>query len=82
MSTPENLVSEELTNLIADLEKRVDEIAGCHMNVALVIFPTEHGRRMSYASNCSRDYVADAFASLLSGWRQGMPDIPAHEYNG
>jgi len=37
---------------------------------------------MNYISNADRDDACAALKSLVHGWEQGMPDIPAHEIQG
>ena len=44
-----------------------------------MIFNSEPGARINYISNCKREEVALAMGSLLEHWKEGMPDIQAHE---
>ena len=78
--SPEEKVSIELGTIADELSARLSEVAGQHMNFSLLVFQTEPGKRMQYVSNTRRDDVIAAMKSLLHGWEQGMPDIPAHEY--
>jgi len=80
--TPEEKVSVELRAIADELTKRIEDVAGQHMNFSLLIFHTKPGSRMSYISNTKREDVVAAMKSLLDGWGKGMPDIPAHEYKG
>lgn len=81
MATPEDLVSVELQIIADELSERLEKIAGQRMNFSLLVFHTEPGTRMSYVSNANREDVKQALRSLIHGWDQGMPDIPAHKIN-
>lgn len=78
--TPEEKVSTELRDIADELTKRLEEVAGQHMNFSLLVFHTKPGSRMNYISNTKREDVVYAMKSLLKGWEEGMPDIPAHHY--
>ena len=75
----ERALSLELQELAAVLESKLERRAGKKMLFSLLIFNEEAGSRMQYISNTHRDSVLVAMRSLLSGWREDMPDIPAHE---
>ena len=74
-------VSKGLQGLADLVQEEIEKLAGQKMGFALVVFNAEAGSRMNYVSNCARNEVADAFQSLLVGWKAGMPDIPAHKVN-
>lgn len=80
MANADMKVSEKLREIFQKLEEEVNEVAGKPMAISLCIFQTEEGSRMSYISNCKRIEVASAWKSLVDGWGEGMPDIPAHDY--
>lgn len=75
----EKQLSAELQDLAKNLEAMLEKRAGKPMLFSLVVFNDEPGSRMQYISNTDRECVSDALESLLAGWRDGMPDIPAHE---
>jgi len=81
MSTaPEDLaVSEGLQELADQVSDLIEALAGKRMGFSLLVFNTDPGSRMNYVSNCKREEVVNAMRSLLHGWEQGMPDIPAHK---
>jgi len=74
--------SEQLKDIADKLGVLLAEAAGQKMNFSLIVFQAEVGSRMNYISNCKREDVVHAMTSLLNGWREGMPDIPANEYKG
>jgi hypothetical protein len=76
---PEITVSMAMQPLADQIDKILEEIAGERMGFSLVVFNTKPGSRMNYVSNCDREEVINALSSLLDGWEQGMPDIPAHK---
>jgi len=77
----ENALSMELQNLAKKLGVMLEKRAGKPMLFSLVIFNEEAGSRMQYVSNTDRECVINALKSLLIGWGEGMPDIPAHKVN-
>ena len=79
MTSPENKVSQNLQAIAAEIEDRLQEVAGQRMLFSLVVFNTTPGTRMNYISNGDRDDVATALRNLLESWDQGMPDVPAHK---
>lgn len=74
-------ISKGLQDLAALVNKEIKKLSGKETGFALVVFNAEAGSRMNYISNCARNEVANAFESLLVGWKAGMPDIPAHKVN-
>jgi len=65
---------------IADeMEKRLEGLTGRKMMFSLCVFNSEAGSRINYVSNCKRSDVASCWQSMLRGWAEGMPDIPAHK---
>jgi len=81
VAEPDRKVSEKLREIFQRLEAEVEEVAGQRMSISLCIFNAVPGSRMNYVANCNRQDVANAWASLVHGWGEGMPDIPAHEVN-
>jgi len=76
----ETLVSKQLQSIFKKLEAEIQEIAGQKMTISLCVFNTEVGSRISYISNGDRSDIATAWMSMVKGWGEGMPDIPAHEF--
>ena len=83
MSTakPDLIVSRELQDIFRRLVQEVQELAGEKMMLSLCVFNSEPGSRMNYISNCNREDVETCWLNLINGWREGMPDVPAHEFN-
>ena len=81
-SKPDRLVSESLRAIADELSAKLEEVTGQRMSFSLVVFNSEAGSRMNYISNCQREDAHQALKSLIHGWEQGMPDIPAHEIKG
>ena len=79
VATADRKVSEQLRQIADELDSRLEDAAGQHMNFSLLVFQTEPGSRMNYISNTRREDVVQAMRSLLQGWGEGMPDIPAHD---
>lgn len=72
-------VSKRLKELGQRLDIEIEKMAGQRMTFALLIFNPIPGQRMNYISNGPREEMQQAIKSLIQGWEQGMPDIPAHE---
>lgn len=74
-----------LSKDLKDIAKRLDALlaksAGERMGFALVVFPFGRLGRGSYVSNCERDKMVEELETLLQRWKDGMPDVPAHEVN-
>ena len=79
--TPEIAISKELQKLAKNIDKKIHKVAGQRLGFSLVIFNNEPGARINYISNCDRKEVINALQSLLIGWGEGMPDVPAHKVN-
>lgn len=81
-ATPAEIqLSKQLQDLAKKLEVMLEKRAGKPMLFSLIIFNDIPGSRMQYVSNTDRAGVVDAMKSLLAGWGENMPDIPAHEVN-
>ena len=81
MTNPDTLISLELQTIAAEINDRLEGVAGQKMGFSLVIFNTEENSRINYVSNCNREDVYDVLSLLLKSWKEGMPDIPGHEFN-
>ena len=81
ISKADVIVSEQLRDIFAKLESDVEELTGQKMMISLCVFNSEPGSRINYISNCDRNDVAVAWMSMVKGWGEGMPDIPAHDFN-
>lgn len=71
-------ISKALQGLARDLDKRIESLAGERIAFTLLVF-TEG--RASYISTAVREDSVREIKRLLGIWEQGMPDVPAHEYN-
>lgn len=81
VAKPDALVSKQLQDIFSRLEKEIAELAGQKMMISLCVFNSEPGSRINYISNGSRKDVAEAWMSMVNGWGEGMPDIPAHKFS-
>ena len=72
-------VSKNLKRIFTELEREVERVAGQKMGMSLVIYNSEAGSRLNYISNVDRPAVIQVYQTLLDGWNEGMPDVPAHE---
>lgn len=79
MKNPDQAISKILQPLAKDIANCLEEAAEQKIGFSLVVFPITEQANMQYVSNCKRTEVVDALQSLIDGWRQGMPDIPAHK---
>jgi len=75
------IVSENLRDIFTKLEKDITELTGQKMMISLCVFNSEPGSRINYISNGERKDVAGAWMSMVKGWGEGMPDIPAHDFS-
>lgn len=75
------LISRQLQDIFNRLEQEIEELVGQKMGISLCIFNSEPGSRINYISNCERKNVATAWMSMVKGWGEGMPDIPAHKFD-
>lgn len=69
-------LSKELQGIAKRLETDINEKAGERVAFSLLVF-TEG--RASYISNAPRAECVRELEKLLECWKQGMPDVPAHE---
>ena len=76
------LVSQQLQGIFTKLESDIEALAGQKMMISLCVFNSEPGSRINYISNGDRKDVAGAWMSMVKGWGEGMPDIPAHDFSG
>lgn len=79
ISIADELVSFAMQELADAIDNSLQEITGDKMGFSLIVFNSEAGSRMNYVSNCNREDVTNAMKSLLYGWENGLPDVPAHE---
>ncbi len=77
----DRLVSEQLQGIFKKLESDLEELAGRKMMISLCVFNSEAGSRINYIANGDRKDIAVAWLSMIKGWGEGMPDIPAHILN-
>jgi hypothetical protein len=73
------IVSLGMQELAKNIDAILEEITGQKMGFSLVVFNAVPGSRMNYISNCNRHEVMQAMKSLIHGWENGLPDVPAHE---
>ena len=69
-------VGQELQTVAAELSARLNGIAG--QDVAWSLFVWTDGRA-SYIAHADRAQVIGVLEHMIARWKQGMPDIPAHE---
>jgi len=75
----ETEVSRKLKDIFNRLIQDIEDAGGKGLGVSLCIFNAAPGGKINYISNCDRKDVAGAWASMMQGWNEGMPDIPAHK---
>jgi len=71
-------LSKNLKKIAKCLDGKILKIAGKRIAFTLIIFTDN---RVSYISTCSRKESIREMETLLKLWREGMPDIKAHEVN-
>ena len=78
-----NSATIRLSLAMRDIAKRLDadieKAAGERIGFTLLVFTAG---RASYVSTVKRDVSVRETKRLLDIWEQGMPDVPAHEYQG
>jgi len=78
--TPEQkmrAVSEHMPELAKMIDEYLDRVAVGRVSFSLVVFTFP---RLSYVSNTkNREEIAGVLQTLIDGWKNGMPDIKAHE---
>ena len=72
-------LSKALPDIAAELDQRIEDLAGERRAFTLLVF-TEG--RASYISSCERQESVREMKKLLELWEQGMPDVKAHEVQG
>lgn len=72
-------VSQSLQDVAKGLSQVLEKIAGEPVAFSLIVF-TEV--RASYVSNAPREDCVREIKRLLECWEQGMPDVPAHDFQG
>ena len=79
MTGADSRASEALQQVAEVVDRMLTDAAGEKIGFSLFIFPVQSHSRASYIGNCDRKEIADAVQKCLDHWRDGMPDIPAHE---
>lgn len=69
-------VSKAAQDIAADLEAKINEIAGESIGFSLFIWTKG---RCTYISNSDRQEIIGVLEGMIAGWKKGMPDIPAHK---
>lgn len=69
-------VSQDLQAIARELDQRLAQTAGQRVRFSLFVW-TEG--RASYISTAHRDDVIAVLEGMIARWKDGMPDIPAHE---
>lgn len=70
-------VSQQLQSIAADLDKRIQSVAG--ERVAFMLLIWTEGRANYVSTARDREQVAQQLRDLLAHWDAGMPDVPAHQ---
>lgn len=70
-------ISRELQGIAKRLGDDLDRVAGTQ--VAFSLFVWTEGRS-NYISSADRREVIAVLEAHIAGWKQGMPDVPAHEF--
>lgn len=69
-------ISQGLQDVAKDLDGALRSIAGERINFSLWVWSDG---RTQYISNAQRADVIKALEETIARWKEGMPDIPAHE---
>lgn len=72
-------VSKALQGLAHELNEGLKEIAGEKMAFVLLVAPFDRDGRVSYIANIERMDALELLEGTSKHWRNGLPDIPAHE---
>jgi len=71
-------LSRKLKSIAKGLDKKIEKVAGERIAFTLIVYTDG---RASYVSTCPREVSVTEIEKLLKLWREGMPDIAAHEIN-
>lgn len=77
MSDAMTKVSKEAPCIAKRLSDDINQIAG--EPVAFSLFIWTEGRCSYISSATDRAEIIAVLESMIAGWKEGMPDIPAHE---
>lgn len=72
-------ISLGLQDIARGLDHVIAGVAGERVAWSLIVY-TEG--RASYVSTAPRDDAVREIKRLVECWEQGMPDVPAHDYQG
>jgi hypothetical protein len=70
------VLSQSLQDVARGLDDALKAIAGQRINFSLWVWSDG---RTQYVSNAQRADVIKALEETIARWKEGMPDIPAHE---
>lgn len=70
-------LSQKLQAIAQGLDEVIEEAAGERVGFTLIVFTEQ---RASYISTVKREDSVREIKNLLQVWGEGMPDIPAHDY--
>lgn len=79
MSGTDRKASQALQSIASVVDYMLKDAAGQELGFCIFVFPAESDSRASYIGNCAREETAEAIQKCLDHWRDGMPDIAAHE---
>jgi len=71
-----NRVSAALQDIARRLGDDIERVAGERLRFSLFVWSTP---RCSYISTAARAEVIQVLEGMIARWRQGLPDVPAHE---
>lgn len=69
-------VSLVLQDIARELDDRIAGVAGVRTPFSLFVWTRP---RCSYIATCDRDAVIATLETMIAGWKNGMPDVPAHQ---
>jgi len=77
MSAAMKNISMQAQEIAQSLDGKLEAVAGEHVGFSLFVWTKG---RCTYVSNCSdRAEIITVLEGMIEGWKQGMPDVPAHE---
>lgn len=72
-------LSRGLQQIARDLDRALARTAGGTVLFSLIVWSNKPGGRMQYVSNTARPDTIKALEEMIARWKEGMPDVPAHE---
>lgn len=72
-------LSKNLRGIAGELDRLLERGAGGPVLFSLIVWNSKAGSRVQYVANVTRPDATKGLEELLARWKEGMPDVPAHE---